>query len=564
MRNFYDVLHNFISPVTGRVLADPEYILVGNDLGIAIPSPDLIDLRLDQINLRMDFDTLSSAYFIVGFENAQLPNAQVLYNMSDGFLYNTAGIVSTTPTIPITSLPDLTENNVWVGNNVNRPVEIQRVNVLNLPAFLTAELINPLSIPPGAPVNFGLNNLYIGNLPLIPNISEPIQPEITLRLDPSNLPNLPKGKLWLGVLNYIPPLITIDAIPPYVHVTGSLNWDIRGSLISPFGGDDYAVPEATGLNPNELFIGNTNVLNYGEITTTIALNVVNLPNLTTGKVWQGDEENRPIEITIAPNDATYIVQKVDAALPNAQSLGTLSTGLLKNTVSIISGANTGVLSIAISGVDYINLTQYEFLEGEIGTLQSEVTGLLISVGALEVEIVLLEAEIAFITAVTIVGLLASIAVIELELFGLQLEINSANTRIDETNTRIDGTNTRIDGTNTRIDNLRLNTIAADGDVSFYNFKLVNLADPTSSQDGATKNYVDEAIAGITPDITLTGFVTGGAPVSGVISTTRTPGDLDMGGDRVKNLRQDPVEDLDAISMTFLWNLLNSELEILWP
>ena len=543
MRNFYDVLHNFISPVTGHVLADPDYVLVGNDLGIAIPSPDLIDLRLDQINLRMDFDTLSSAYFIVGFENEQLPNAQVLYNMSDGYLYNTAGIVSTTPTIPIGALPNLTENNVWVGNNVNRPIETQRLSVLNLPAFLTAELINPLSIPPGAPVNFGLNNLYVGSLPLVPNPTEPIEPEVTLRLDPSNLPNLSRGKMWLGIINAVPPIITIDGVPPYVHVTGSLNWDGRGALVPPFGGNDYAVPQEVGLNPNELFVGSTNALYYGEITKTVALNIVNLPNLTEGKVWQGNFENRPIEVSVATNEATYIIQKVDAGLPNAQSLGTLSTGLLKNNYSFVSGTNTGVLSIAVSGVDYINLTQYEFLEGQIETLDGLVIELFGDVALLQFEVARLQEEIALIVEVTIGGALLLIAALETQVGVIEGQISAINTRIDD---------------------LRLNNIPADGDVSFYNFKLVNLADPVAPQDGATKNYVDNAIAGITPNITLTGFVTGGPPVDGVISTTRTPGDLDMGGDRVKNLKQDPVEDLDAISMTFLWNLLNGRLEILWP
>jgi hypothetical protein len=68
MKFNYDVLHNFISPVTGRILADPEYVLIGNDAGVATPAPDLIDLRLDLINLRMDFDVAASAYFVVGYE----------------------------------------------------------------------------------------------------------------------------------------------------------------------------------------------------------------------------------------------------------------------------------------------------------------------------------------------------------------------------------------------------------------------------------------------------------------------------------------------------------------
>jgi hypothetical protein len=48
----FNPLHNFISPMTGRVLSDPDYVLVGDKQGIATPSPILIDMRLDHINLR--------------------------------------------------------------------------------------------------------------------------------------------------------------------------------------------------------------------------------------------------------------------------------------------------------------------------------------------------------------------------------------------------------------------------------------------------------------------------------------------------------------------------------
>jgi hypothetical protein len=47
--------------------------------------------------------------------------------------------------------------------------------------------------------------------------------------------------------------------------------------------------------------------------------------------------------------AKYIIQETDASLPNAQSIGDLTTGLLKNTVT----TGTGVLSAAVAGTDYV-------------------------------------------------------------------------------------------------------------------------------------------------------------------------------------------------------------------
>jgi hypothetical protein len=50
----------------------------------------------------------------------------------------------------------------------------------------------------------------------------------------------------------------------------------------------------------------------------------------------------------APADATYIVQVADAGLPNAQAMGALATGIVKNT------STTGVQSIAVAGTDYLS------------------------------------------------------------------------------------------------------------------------------------------------------------------------------------------------------------------
>ena len=58
----FDILHNFISPITGRVLAERDYVLVGDRQGIATPSPALMDMRLDiflHSTLRDGFNRIS-------------------------------------------------------------------------------------------------------------------------------------------------------------------------------------------------------------------------------------------------------------------------------------------------------------------------------------------------------------------------------------------------------------------------------------------------------------------------------------------------------------------------
>jgi hypothetical protein len=119
----YDVLHNFISPVTGRIIVGTkDYIIIGGNNGVGIPSPILIDLRLDFMNLRRDYNYARSASIVIGFPNTQLPNAQILSNLEDGILVTTKGILSTTTNI-ITELPNLTYKYIWRGNENNRPVE---------------------------------------------------------------------------------------------------------------------------------------------------------------------------------------------------------------------------------------------------------------------------------------------------------------------------------------------------------------------------------------------------------------------------------------------------------
>lgn len=66
----------------------------------------------------------------------------------------------------------------------------------------------------------------------------------------------------------------------------------------------------------------------------------------------------------APSTAKYLLQQSDAGLPNAQAMGALATGLVKNTTT------TGVQSIATAGTDYTSPTGTENLSNKTITASS--------------------------------------------------------------------------------------------------------------------------------------------------------------------------------------------------
>lgn len=68
--------------------------------------------------------------------------------------------------------------------------------------------------------------------------------------------------------------------------------------------------------------------------------------------------------TVAPGDATYILKTANASLTNAQVMGVLATGLVKNTTT------TGVQSIAVAGTDYTTPTGTENLSSKTITASS--------------------------------------------------------------------------------------------------------------------------------------------------------------------------------------------------
>lgn len=105
---------------------------------------------------------------------------------------------------------------------------------------------------------------------------------------------------------------------------------------------------------------------FGVIDREVTLG--KLSDGTPGKVIGYDGSGHPAELTLpsagAPSTATYILQTADAGLPNAQAMGALGSGIVKNTTT------TGVQSIAAAGTDYTSPTGTENLSNKTITASS--------------------------------------------------------------------------------------------------------------------------------------------------------------------------------------------------
>ena len=359
-----NVLYNFISPVTGRLPLTNNYILVGAPDNFSVMSPKLIDMELDIINIRHYVDNIANSSFIIGFPNNDLPKAQVLSDLDNGFLFNTDGIISTQNDPP---LPSLTYKNIWIGDENNKPVANPTILQSNLP---------PLS----------QNNIWIGDSN---NLAQP-KPTITIDnlpnlgttsinvpnpLDPTNPIVISGGKIWHGTDSNRPEesnaLLVVEGDIALINfrffsanfILGKGNTVLQtlmpgsqflsnlpsGSWMQTSGAGTGAVVSAT-IPQGQILMGGLN--NVPEARQTI--DIANLPSLSDGRVWQGDSTNRPVEVqlNLAPTDATYIIKTPNATLTQAQVLSELGVGMTK----LVAG---GAFAIAIAGEDYATIAQLE-------------------------------------------------------------------------------------------------------------------------------------------------------------------------------------------------------------
>lgn len=512
----YDVLFNFISPVTGRLCIPEDYILIGDGQGFSTPSPILIDIRLDITNLRRDVNDILDTSFIIAFPDIDFPNAQVLSALDDGFMYNTEGIISTTPTIPITGLTDLTNKHLWIGDENNRPVEKATISIDNLPDLGVGTVNIPNPFNPDNPIVLSRGKIWRGtdsNRPEESNAVTALEADVLLLTarfltaawilrNSGLIPNALRPVLW-------PNAQFLDDLP----INRILSHTTDGTI------------GVASLTHNKLWIGDENNIPVERLSIT----TVNLPDLTYNYLWVGNENNRPIE-------------KLTLIIDNLPDLGIATNPIYLGKGRIWRGTPSGRpiesddLSALEITVDFIQNVTIPAIQADIAAIQGQIA-------AIQAQLALIETRLTFIET--------AIAIIQGQILAIQGQIIAINQRID---------------------NLRLNNIPADGDVSFYNYKLIDLADPVNPTDGVNLRTLTSYVNNVPTTIELTGDVTGsgntGTPVETTLQLTLdqikiAQNTVNLNDQKIINLKSDDVEQKDALNAKFLWDLMHDQVGVVW-
>jgi len=342
----YDRLYNFISPVTGKLPIDRNYILLGDKEGRSFASPILIDVRQDIIDLKRK---------IGNFEE----------------------------------LKKLDHNRIWIGDYDNEPVEQLHIGVINLPPLAEAVFPNPISPIIG---DFRIPNPTFDYLsPFDWVMSGPFLPQIyATKYDTFGNP--------IGTDISSSLAMTQVRAAQIMKRFDNANF-IVGSSVVEFAWENpkmYLIPEPLkqlyGLGTTYTF---TKAQSLGALETGLLKNTVNNASGTLSKAIAGKDYVdlaspiadmklaliRPIQQDGEGNDIakllarvdrlpednmpdlTFIMQRPSSKIPSAQGLSDLAPGgILKSSpLGVVSIASGGKIPVLDDYVDPLSL-QEEIIE----------------------------------------------------------------------------------------------------------------------------------------------------------------------------------------------------------
>ena len=347
---------------------------------------------------------------------------------------------------------------------------------------------------------------------------------------------------------------------------------------------DYLTPD---LLENKVWIGDEN--NKAAQSDTIGLD--NLPSLTKGKVWQGDATNRPeeAELDLAPTDATYIIQKPNSSLPNAQAL----SELIGKDPRILKASALGEIEVAIEDTDYATVETLERIKAETEAFKDEAEAAAEEATASAEEASGAAAEAtasaaeasgsalaaggsAFDAGASAFAAGASAFAAGVSASSASGSASSASGSADNSqksaessqNSAMSSQGSAISAATSLATLLAtgLNALPNHGDVNFQGFKAINAGTPTLPDDLTTKGYVDSAISGGNIPVKMTGFVQGLEGADGnlvstqgdtcLLSTIPAGGDINAETHKLINLGI-PVDATDATTKAYVDTAISS-------
>lgn len=333
----FDPLHNFISPLTGKLPLNKGYTLIGDKDGYSYSSPILIDMRQDIIDLRRSISTFSES-------NRKLDN-----------------------------------NRIWIGNYLNEPEQKLQIGIINLPTLGAATFPYPdlIELPPVPIPNPTFNPLsgfdWLMSGPWLPQIYA-----ASVNVTNTSSETVISAALAMTQVKVAQAIKRLD-VTGFIVKNRNINfaWENPAMFLIP-----EPIKQLYGLGTNYTF---TNAQALDEIGSGLLKNssdgTLSIATLTKDKIWKGDENNKPVEVdllTYAPKDAKYILQTSNTELTNAQALNLIGSGLLKiaplanGAISIASGGKVPTLDDYVRPADLIE--EITTLETSIESQLTAITG----------------------------------------------------------------------------------------------------------------------------------------------------------------------------------------------